>query len=126
MGDTGLVTLTNDSNIIVLTTIVSGRLQLSINGIVLGEVDDTWDPGPPPTTRMTISNLPDGTQVSAQWQNWDGTGPWTPFILSSTGCFYDFPNPPGGGEKDIRFTAQTLAGDVCDPKFVLRTKVKDE
>lgn len=120
------VNLYNDSNIVVLTTIVSGRLQLSINGVVLGEVDDTWDSGAPPTTRMTISNLPDGTQVSAQWQAWDGTGPWTPYVLSATGCYYDFPNPPAGATKEIRFTAQTLAGDVCDPKFVLRTKTGDE
>lgn len=119
------VNLYNDNNVVVLTTIVSGRLQLSINGEVLGEVDDTWDPSPPVTTRMTISNLPDGTQVSAQWQPWSG-GSWTPFVLTTTGCYYDFPNPPGGTIKEIRFTAQTLAGDVCDPKFVLRTKTTDE
>jgi len=66
------VYLFQDANIVVTSTIVSGRLQLSINGVVLGTVDDCWDPSllppPPAVTRMTILNVPDGTMVSARWQ----------------------------------------------------------
>jgi hypothetical protein len=119
------VNLYNDNNIVVTTAIVSGRLQMSVNGQVLGEVDDTWDPGPPPTTRMTIVNLPDGTPVTAKWQPWAGGG-WTQFVQTPTGCYYDFNTPPPGGENDYRFEASLPSEEVCDPKLVLRTKVTED
>ncbi len=123
------VYLYQDANIVVTSTIVSGRLQLSINGVILGTVDDCWDPSlmppPPAVTRMTILNAPDGTLVSARWQPWSG-GTWTPFNSGVSGAWYDFPTPPGGTEKEIRFDATAATGEVCDPKLVLRTKLTED
>jgi hypothetical protein len=114
------VTLSNDRNIVVTSTLDGGKLVLGVNGQTLGTLIDVWDVTPPAATRLNVANLADGTQISAQWQP-EGGGPWTPFTETATGCYYDFPNPPSGTEKEIRFTA--VAGGVqVDPKFILRTK----
>jgi hypothetical protein len=120
------VTLSNDRNIVVTSALVSDKLLLTINGQVLGTVIDEWNavPPPPAVTRLNVANLADGTQISAQWQPYSG-GTWTAFTETASGCYYDFPNPPVGAEKEIRFTA-TAAGVTVDPKFILRTKTSSD
>jgi hypothetical protein len=118
------ITVYNDTQVDVISTLVSGRLQLSVDGVVIGIVTDQFSP-PPATMRLFIHNLPDGSPVTAQWQP-AGGGPWWTFSTAQGGVYADFPVPPVGS-PDTAYNFVALALDhgihIDDPRLVLKTKI---
>ena len=114
------VTVHNQASVVIATAMVSGRLQLSVGGTVLGPLINIFDPSPPPpaTMRLTVSNLPGGGAVTAQWQPWSG-GTWTSFVTTTGGCYYDFPLPGLGLTTAHRVEAHNPSGAASSTQYVL-------
>lgn len=118
------ITVYNDNLVDVISTLTAGRLQLSVNGVVIGIVTDEFSPPVSGTMRLFIHNLPDGSPVAAQWQSASG-GPWWSFIPIAGGVYADFAIPPVGSQP-TSYNFVALASDhglhIDDPRLVLKTK----
>lgn len=118
------ITVYNDNLVDVITSLVSGRLQLAVNGVTIGIVTDEFSPPAPATMRLFIHNLPDGSPVMAQWHP-AGGGPWWTFIPIAGGVYADFPVPPVGSTPaayDFVALATEHGIHIDDPRLVLKTK----
>jgi hypothetical protein len=119
------ITVYNDNLVDVLSSLTAaGKLQLAVQGVIIGIVTDEFSPPAPATMRLFIHNLPDGSPVSAQWQP-AGGGPWWSFQPVAGGVIADFPIPaPGAASTAYNFVAlATKHGiHVDDPRLVLKTK----
>lgn len=118
------ITVHNDNQVDVVSTLMAGRLQLSVEGVIIGTVTDEFNPPVPSTMRLFIYNLPDGSPVSAQWQPISG-GAWWSFTPTTGGVYADFPVPPvGSAPTEYRFVALATEHGIHidDPRLVLKTK----
>lgn len=119
------ITVYDDKVVTVATSLtVTGALQLSVEGVVIGVVTDQFTAPQPATMRLFIQNLPSGSPVQAQWQP-AGGGPWWQFTSTTGGVYADFP-VPAPKTADVAYNFVALVTEhgihIDDPRLVLRTK----
>lgn len=119
------ITVYNDNLVDVISTLTSsGKLNLSVQNVIIGVVTDEFSPPAPATMRLFIHNLPNGSPVVAQWQPASG-GPWWSFIPIAGGVYADFP-VPSASSSPTSYNFVALATEhgihIDDPRLVLKTK----